>query len=134
MKRHSIFLRKDCILPDRLDPLKEPVGKHWMHVEEIPAAVFDTMIRQAGWSSMWMPGACSRRGFGLTREKATHRALVRTLKSVPRQFNAAELDSVRVARYPGFYIANVILHPREIQQRTSLHIVDRQHLQAVTAR
>ncbi len=66
MKRHSVFLRKGCVLPGRLDPLREPFGDNWMLVEEITASIFDTMIRQAGWHSMWMPGSCSRRGFGLT--------------------------------------------------------------------
>jgi len=49
---HSVFLRKGCILPNPLDPLQEPIGNPWTVVEEIPAPVFDTMIRQAGWRLM----------------------------------------------------------------------------------
>ncbi|SPE17853.1 hypothetical protein SBA5_1100033 [Candidatus Sulfotelmatomonas gaucii] len=41
-----------------------------------------------------------RRGFGLTQEVATRRALLRALKRAPKQFNAAELDSVLVTEYP----------------------------------
>ncbi len=130
MKPHSVFLRKECILPDRLDPLREPVGDHWMLVEEIPAAVFDTMIRQAGWYSTWMPGACSRRGFGLTPENATRRALARALNTVPRQFNAAELNSVQASRYPGFCVASVTLNPREIQQHSSADNLNQRQPQA----
>lgn len=134
MKLHSVFLRKGCILPDRLDPLREPVGDSWTLVEEITAPVFDTMIRQAGWHFMWMQGSCSRRGFGITQEEATHRALVRALKGLTRRFNAAELDSVQVTKYPGFQIANVTIQPRQIQQHTSLDVVDERHPQAISAR
>lgn len=122
MKRHSVFLRKGCVLPGRLDPLREPFGEGWMLVEEITAPIFDTMIRQAGWHSMWMPGSCSRRGFGLTAENATHRALVRALNAVLPQFNAAELDFTHVAQYPGFCVAIVTMHPREVRQSTSVEI------------
>jgi hypothetical protein len=124
LKPHSVFLRNECILPKRLDPLREPVGDGWMRVEEIPASVFDTMIRQAGWHFMWILRPSARRGFGITQDAATHRALIRALRGVASRFNAAELDSVRVAKYPGFYIANVTLQSRQIQEHTSLDHVD----------
>jgi len=117
-----------------LDPLREPFGDEWTLVEEITAPVFDTMIRQAGWHFMWMQGSCSRRGFGLTRQEATHRALARALKGLTRRFNAAELDSVRVTKWLGFHIANLTLQPRQIQQHTSLDIADERHPRAVSAR
>jgi hypothetical protein len=134
VKPHSVFLRKGCILSDRFKPLREPCGDNWTLVEEITAPVFDTMIRQAGWHFMWMQGSCSRRGLGLTPEEATQRALARALKGVARRFNAAELDSVQVTKYPGFYVAKVTLQPRHIQQHTSLDIADERHPQAVPAR
>lgn len=116
MTPHSVFLRKGCVLPSRLDPVRTPFGDNWKFVEEITASIFDTMIRQQGWHSIWMPGSCSRRGFGLTPESATHRALTRALNAVPRQFNSAELNSSRIARYAGFWVANVTLHSREVMQ------------------
>jgi hypothetical protein len=124
VKLHSVFLRKGCILPKRLDPLREPVGDDWMRVEEIPASIFDTMIRQAGWHFMWILRPSARRGFGITQDAATGRALIRALRGVATRFNAAELDSIRVAKYPGFYIANVTLQSRQIQEHTSLDHVD----------
>lgn len=116
MKPHSVFLRKGCVLPSRLDPVRIPFGDNWKLVEETTAPIFDAMIRQAGWHSIWMPGSCVRRGFGLTPENATDRALTRALNAVPRQFNAAELNSIFVARYPGFWVASVTLHSREVMQ------------------
>ncbi|MDE3162967.1 MAG: hypothetical protein KGL64_06880 [Acidobacteriota bacterium] len=120
MRLHSVYLRKGCELPNRLDPLQEPVGAHWMLVEDLAAPVFDTMIRQAGWHFMWIQDSCVRRGFGSSRESATARALTRALDGIARRFNAAELDSVQVANYPGFHMATVTLQARQIQQQTSL--------------
>jgi hypothetical protein len=134
MKSHSVFLRKGCVLPGRLDPVREPLGDNWALVEEITAPIFDTMIRQAGWHSMWMPGSCSRKGFGLTQEGATQRALERALNAVPHKFNAAELDSIHVAWYPGFCVAIVTLLPREIMQSTSVELGDEEQWRTTHAR
>jgi hypothetical protein len=134
LKLHSVFLRNECILPKRLDPLREPVGDGWMRVEEIPASVFDTMIRQAGWHFMWILRPSARRGFGITQDAATRRALISALRGVASRFNAAELDSIRISKYPGFYIANVILQSRQIQEHTSLDSVDERHPPVLAAR
>lgn len=40
------------------------MGPDWSIVEEIPALVFDPLVRQAGWHFMWLQEACSLRGFG----------------------------------------------------------------------
>jgi hypothetical protein len=132
VKLHSVFLRNGCALPGRLDPLREPCGDHWTHLEEIAAPVFDTMIRQAGWHFMWLQGSCTRKGFGFTAEKATGRALARALNGVTKRFNAAELDSVQVTKYPGFHIANVTMHSRQIQQYTLLETIDGRHPRPVS--
>lgn len=133
MKLHSVYLRKGCVLPDRLDPLQEPIGDKWALVEEIPALVFETMIRQAGWHFIWIKGPCSRRGFGTTQEEAANRALGRALARVGRRCNAAELDFFHVAKYPGFYIAIVTLEPRQIQQYTALDLAGEMHASAAPA-
>jgi hypothetical protein len=119
---HSVFLRNDCILPDRLDPCRLPIDEKWSVVEEIPALVFDTMVRRAGWHCMWMQGSCSRRGIGLTEEAAIRWALSRALNAVSKEFNAAELDSLEITEYPGFQIANVRIQTLQIQQHRSLNI------------
>ena len=119
MKLHSILLRSGCILPERVDPLRVPFSDNWARVEKIEAPTFDAMLRQAGWHFM-MLGSCSRTGCGLTKEKATQRALARALEAVTRRFNAAEFESLRIARYPGFYTATVTMQARHIQQNASL--------------
>jgi len=125
MKLHSVFLRSNCTLPSYLDPLREPFGSSWTHVQELTAPVFDTMIRHAGWHYICVDGTRSRRGLGVTRDDATDRAIARALGVVTGQCNAAELDFVQVTKYPGFHVARVTIQPRQIQQFTSLGIPDK---------
>ena len=134
MKPHSVFLRKDCVLPEPLDPLTEPAGENWTRVEEIPAAVFDTMIRQKGWHFLWVDRPRKRKGLGLTEKGAAKRALALALKGVERRFNAAELIDAQATKYPGFYVASVTLQPRQIQQYTWLEIAEDWHQLAVPVR
>ena len=134
MNLHSVFLRKECILPDWLSLSLQDVGGEWSIVEQIPALVFETMIRRAGWHFIWPQGACSRRGFGFNQQAATSHALLRALKGVPKQFNAAELDSVLIQVYPGFLVSSVTVQPLQIQQHTSLSFAGDRNLQPVPAR
>jgi hypothetical protein len=134
VKLHSLLLREECILPDRLNPLRARVCTNWTLVEEIPVMVFDTMVRQYGWHFMWLQGASSRRGFGTTYEEATDRALVRALSGIPKRFNAAEFDAIQVSKYLGFYIANVTVQPRHIQKDASLEQAHDEHPLAISAR
>lgn len=120
MRPHAVFLRESCILPFRLDPHRELIGNGWAVVEDIASPVFDTMIRQAGWHFMWIHGASVRRGFGKTQQSASGKALTRALNRVASRCNAAELDTVRNARWLGFHMVTITVQPRQIQQRTSL--------------
>ena len=115
-----MFLRDTCALPDRFALSQEQFCEKWMVVEGLTAKALDTKIRGAGWHFMWMVGSSSRRGFGWTAEEAEQQALERALRKQSEQYNASELDSVVIKKYPGFFMAKVILHPRLIQQLTSL--------------
>jgi hypothetical protein len=131
---HAVFLRNGCILPDEVNPQRVPFGDNWAQIEKIEASAFDAMIRRARWHFIWVQGPCSRRGCGSTEESATHRALTRALKGVARRFNAAEFDSLRITHYPGFYVANVTIQARRIQQNTSLDEPDKSPTRAILAR
>jgi hypothetical protein len=131
---HSVFLRSGCALPGRVDPLREHFCDNWTHVEKIEASDFDVMIRRAGWHFMWVQGSCSRNGYALTEKSAIDRALARALRGINKRFNAAEFDSLRISRLPGFYIASVTMEARQIQQNTSLDIVDVSDPRAIPAR
>jgi hypothetical protein len=134
VRLHSVFLRKECVLPGHMIPLRESFGRNWMLVNEMSASAFDTMIRQAGWHFIWMSGSCSRRGFGRTRDEAIDRALVRALGAVNKLCNAAELDSVRVSKYLWFRVANVTVQRHRIQKDTALEVADERHLQVSPAK
>ena len=134
MNPHSVFLRKGCVLPERLDPVQESVSENWLHVAEISAPVFETMIRRMGWHFLCMLRPFCRKGFGRTEADATQRALGGALKRVARKYNAAELISVKARKYPGFHTAAVTLQPRQIQQQTSLEIVADWHQMIVPTR
>ena len=116
MKPNSVFLRTGCILPNQFAPLRQPVDDNWTRVEDLPGHVFNTLIRQAEWRLMRTENFCTRRGFGISRQSATGRALTRALDGVARGVNAAELYSVQVIGYRGLYVAAVTLQPRQIQQ------------------
>jgi hypothetical protein len=131
---HSVFLRSGCILPDRLNFRRQPYGDGWSVVEEFPALIFDTMVRQAGWHFIWLQGACSRWGFGLSQEVAFRRGLLRALGGVSKRFNAAELDSIQFTQYPGFQIAIVTVQPLQIQESAKINNAAEQHQQPAPAR
>lgn len=91
-----------------------------MLVEGLTAQTLDADIRGAGWHFMWMVGSCCQLRYGWTADGAECQTLQRALRKQADQFNASELDSVLIKKYPGFFRAKVILRPRLIQQSTSL--------------
>lgn len=90
-----------------------------MSVEDTAAAL-DTKVRGTGWHFMWLMEAYSSRGVGRTAESASRRAITLALSKVKQSFNAAELGLVKFTKYPGFQVARIILHTRQIQQHGSV--------------
>jgi hypothetical protein len=134
MTPHTIFLRKECGLPDHLSLQQEAVDASWVQVMEIGASALDLVIRQAGWHFMCVQGSSSRTSVGSTHDGAVHKALVSALKGIACRFNAAELESIHMSKYPGFHIASVTLHPRKIQQYTALDSVKKSGAPMMLAR
>jgi hypothetical protein len=95
-----------------------------MCVEDTMAAALDTKVRDAGWYFMWLHSSYSRFGVGRGATSAIGKATTRALNQVKRRFNAAELDLVHVSKYPGFQIARVTIHARQIQEGPFLGPVD----------
>lgn len=125
MTPQTIFLRKECSLPDHLCLQQEAVDDSWVQVKEIGASALELMIRQTGWHFMHVQGSSSRISVGLTYDGVIHQALVSALKGIACRFNAAELESIHMSKYPGFHIARVTLQPRKIQQYTALDSVEK---------
>ena len=133
MKLHTVFLREECILPDRFDLCREPFCKDWAAVTGIVVSELDARIRNAGWHFLWITDPHSSRGLGRTPETAVRRGLVRALKEVKDRFNAAELGSIQVTNCLGLRIAKVTLHLRHIQKQTSLDSAEESRLKQVLA-
>jgi len=120
MTANTIFLRDECILPGQFDLLQEPFTNGWVEAIGTEATELEAAIRDVGWHFMWMVNSHSSFAFGKTAENAICRALARALPEVKGSFNAAELDSVDVKRFPGFRLARVTVHARQIQSQSSL--------------
>ena len=134
MRQHSIFLRTGCLLPDGLDLIQEKFDEAWSSAGDIIASALDQKVRHAGWHFMWLVGTYSRHGFGRTARTAISKAITLALNEVKARFNAAELGWVSVSRYPGFQIAKVTIHARQIQQQPSLGLVDEMSIRQFPAR
>ena len=115
-----MFLRTACTLPDGIDLVQEQFCEKWLSVADTTAAALDVFIRNAGWHFMWLEGPYSRLSAGRTAESAIAKAMMLALNQVKERFNAAELDSINVRKYPGFLVAKVTLHARHIQQAATL--------------
>jgi hypothetical protein len=119
-----MFLRVGSVLPDGLDLAQEHFCKEWMSVDDTTAAALDRKVRSVGWYFMWLHSSYSRFGIGRGATSAIGKATTRALNRVKRRFNAAELDLVNVSKYPGFQIARVTIHARQIQEGPLLGPVD----------
>ena len=124
MKLRSMFLRNSCRLPEGFRLKQQRFNDGWMSAGDISSAGLDVALRGAGWHFMWIEKACSRFGYGRTESSALTQATTRALDRISDQFNAAEVDSVRMSAYPGFRVARVNAHPRQIQRQASLSAMD----------
>lgn len=91
-----------------------------MSIEDATSTVLDEKIRAAGWHFIWLADPCSCSGVGKMATSAIDKAIDGALKRIQGRFNAAELDSINISKYPGFQVARVTLHARHIQQQVSL--------------
>jgi hypothetical protein len=114
----TVFLRTRCILPNGFRLRQELFCTRWAIVENATAPSLEQRIRGAGWHFLGLQASSSHLGFGQTSQKAIHNAIEHALERVKGNFNAAEVHSLRVFKYPGFRIAKVTLHARHIQQGT----------------
>lgn len=95
-----------------------------MSVKDTMAAALDVKVRNAGWHFMWLEDSYARFGVGRMATSAVDKAVLSALDRIKDRFNAAELGSVSVSKYPGFRVAKITLYARQIQLQTSLSLVD----------
>jgi hypothetical protein len=133
MKPCAMFLRTECVLPHGLDLVQEQFCETWMSIEDTTSSVLDGKVRNAGWHFMSLAGVCSSSAVGRTAASAIDKAIAGALKRIQERFNAAELDSIKVSKYPGFQVARITLHARHIQQHASLGLVDEMTIRQLAA-
>jgi hypothetical protein len=124
VKPQAMFLRTGCVLPVEVEVIQTPFCERWMRVEASPSATLDQAVRRVGWHFMDLIDEYSCRGFGRTASAATNSAISHALEAVKSGFNAGELGAVRTRKYPGFQVATVTVHARQIQQQATLGVVD----------
>lgn len=134
MKPHAIFLRAECVLPDGLHLAQKQFCKTWMSIEDTTSAVLDEKVRAAGWHFMWLADTCFYSGVSRMATSAVNKAIIGALKRIQTRFNAAELDSIKISKYPGFQVAKITLHARHIQQQTSLGLIEEMTIRQLAAR
>lgn len=125
MKCGVVFLRAGCTIPDGMNLGQERFCEKWMSVEALMPIALEAQIRNRGWHFIWLEDAYSCRGTGLTEAAAVTKAVARALGQVKSGFNAAELESVKVSKYPGFWIAKITLCARQIQEPAYLSLIDK---------
>jgi hypothetical protein len=122
------------MLPDGLNLAPAQFCKTWMSIEDTTSAVLDEKVRAAGWHFMWLADTCSYTGVGRMVTSAVNEAIAGALKRIQGRFNAAELDSIKISKYPGFQVAKITLHARHIQQQTSLSLIGETTIRQLAAR
>jgi hypothetical protein len=73
---------------------------------------------------MWIGEGSRRGGVGQTSQEAIASALKLALRHVSERFNAAEVESIEVKKYPWFVVAKVKVYPYQIQQSGVLSSFD----------
>jgi hypothetical protein len=121
------------VLPDGLDLIQERFCGTWMSVKDTMAAALDVKVRNAGWHFMWLEDAYARFGVGRTATSAIDKAIASALDRIKDRFNAAELESVNVSKYRGFWVAKITLYARQIQHQASLSLVDEMTIRQLAA-
>ena len=123
MSAPTVYLRRQCVLPDGLLLQQRDVDADWNSVGKISGSDLSTLVQEHGWHCVWLDGGFSRIRFGRTAASASSKAIQSGLEAVSTRFNAAEVDSLCVADYSGVYIARVTMRTRHIQ-KTRLWLKD----------
>lgn len=119
-----MFLRNSCSLPSGFRLRQQRFNEGWMSAGDISSPGLDMALRGVGWNFVWIEKAATRFGFGRTDGAALSHATTRALNQIGNRFNAAEVDSVRMSAFPGFRIARVTAHARQIQAQSAPSAID----------
>jgi hypothetical protein len=121
----TMLLRGRVKLPDDLNLVTEEFQEGWSFVQSGDTHWLDKEIRRHGWHFMWIGEGSLRSGVGQTSQEAIAGALKLALRHVNGCFNAAEVESIELKKYPWFVLAKVKVYPYQIQRGAVLSSFDR---------
>ena len=120
----TMLLRGHVELPDELNLVTEDFQEGWNFVQSGDTHWLDKEIRRRGWHFMWIGEGSRRSGVGTTSQEAIASAVKLGLRRVSERFNAAEVESIQLKKYPWFVVAKVKVYPYQIQQGAVLSSFD----------
>jgi hypothetical protein len=118
----TMLLRGRVKLPDSLNLVTEEFQEGWSFVQSGDTHWLDKEIRTRGWHFMWIGEGSRRSGVGQTSHEAIAGALKLALRRVSDRFNAAEVESIELKKYPWFVLAKVKVYPYQIQRDAVLSV------------
>jgi hypothetical protein len=121
----TMLLRGRVALPDNLRLKTEEFREGWNVVQSGDTHWLDREIRRGGWHFIRIGEGSLRGGVGQTSQEAIAGALKLALRRVSERFNAAEVESIQLKKYPWFVLARVEVYPYQIQQGAVLSSFDR---------
>jgi hypothetical protein len=116
----TVLLRGSMALPYDFELVKAEFQEGWNLVQSGDARWLEQKIRQYGWHFTWIAEKSMRGGVGQTSQKAIAGALKVALRGVSEHYNAAEVEHIKLTRYPWFFLASVRVYPYQIQQSANL--------------
>lgn len=120
----TMLLRGRVELPGDLRLVTEEFREGWSFVQSGDTHWLDKEVRTRGWHFIWISEGLIRGGVGRTSEEAIAGALKLALRRVSAGFNAAEVESIEIRKYPWFAVAKVKVYPYQIQQGSVLSASD----------
>lgn len=121
----TMLLRGHVELPDSLNLVTEEFREGWNFVQSGDNHWLNREIRRRDWHFMWIGEGSLRSGVGQTSQEAIAGALKLALRRIGEGFNAAEVESIKLKKYPWFVLAKVKVYPYQIQRGAVLSSFDR---------
>jgi hypothetical protein len=118
----TILLRGSIALPDDLKLVTAEFQEGWNFVQSGDANWLDRKVRKSGWHFIWIAEKSLRGGVGQTSREAIASALKFALRGIKERYNAAEVEHIKLTRYPWFCVAAVRIYPYQIQQSANLSL------------
>lgn len=121
----KLLLRAHVELPANFRLKTADFQEDWSFVQNASAKQLQRKTRTFGWALVQGTKGLQGSGVGDTSQLAIAVALKLALRSVAKQWNAAEVQQIALTRYPWFYLARLSVYPYHIQHTSLLPLNDK---------